>query len=359
MNQKLKSTTDHLLRELAGVDASLADKLGVGIDGYFDPHRHPERLTRGGRRTQEHNHAVNRTLKQISCARRHWMNHWDDQVRHRAKKLVTRALHGESFEKLIEPARKLEGFVQKAGKRRKGSVHHGKACEFDLGRGYAVRSINTVNDLASVGKRFRNCLADNDHGYHDRLRRNELAFYVVEREGVEEAVYTVDEDRGIEECLGPDNDDPSLARDVLWGICQHLGVHGDSLELFVAQGVLGLFTSGLADPDRPDFEDKGFRLWTAGQGKGRLVIASDTEREVDWRPCAWSSRHESWGDDLFCLFYRSRLGAEKFLEVTSLAFDAIPESARHAGRSRRDVHPGGIFGAPGRRRRRGHPRRRR
>ena len=95
-------------------------------------------------------------------------------------KRVVRGGNGSELDDLFQPAGKLWGRRHKEGIKRVDLEQHGARDEHDLGCGFWLKRVTSRGRLKSVGRAYRNCLAKNEYGHHNRLRSRGSAFYVVE-----------------------------------------------------------------------------------------------------------------------------------------------------------------------------------
>lgn len=168
----------HRLGSALGHDAR--QTLERSVDEYYRRNR----LYDGRGRLANSTRTVKGLLKKIIL-----INAWaddealDQNFRWDCKRFVKRVVrggNGSQLDDLFHPASKLWGRRQKEGKKRRDLEQHGSSTKHDIGYGFCLKSVTSRGRLKSVGKIYRNCLAKNEHGHHDRLKSGDSAFYVIE-----------------------------------------------------------------------------------------------------------------------------------------------------------------------------------
>ena len=265
----------------------VAARLQRAVDSYFEE---PSRRDARGRTAAELD-KVGKTLRQLIRAIG-WQDHPDPIVNGEAKALVRTTAHAQDpFEKLMPRASKLEGSVRKSGRRRKAQqpIAGCEPLRMALPQGFSVERLDTVARLASAGRTFGNCAKDNGHGEHDRLRRREADFYLVQRDGATVAMFDVDlASSKIEQFVGRRDEDPELPRSVLVAMLSSLRLNGDEVRGCLHHGVLFIFVSGEADRAKPHFSRRGLRVW---YGRKRIAVCERGARGERWSSFTWE------GDD--------------------------------------------------------------
>lgn len=262
----------------------VAERLQALVDLHF---REPSRRDARGRTAAELAKA-GKTLRQLIRAIG-WQGHPDPIVNGKAKALVRTAAHAQNpFEKLMRRASKLEGSVRKSGRRRKAQqpIAGCEPLREELPDGFSIERLHTVAMLASAGRALGNCVKDNGHGEHDRLRRREADFYLVRQGDTAVAMFDVALRSGeVEELHGPRNGDVELPASVLFAMLSRLRLNGDGLEQCMGHGLLFIFLSGEADEDKPHFSRPGLRVW---RGRKRLAVwEQPAPGDTGWSSFTW------------------------------------------------------------------------
>ena len=285
-----KRSPEQLVKQFGGearLGKRVAERLQAAVDSYFEE---PSRRDARGRTAAELDN-VGRTLRQLIRAIG-WQDHPDPIVNGEAKALVRTAAHAKvPFEELMARASKLQGSVGKCGRRRKAQqpIEGCEPLRMALPHGFSVERLHTVARLASAGRAFGNCAKDNGHGEHDRLRRREADFYLVQRDGATVAMFDVDlASSKIEQFVGRRDEDPELPRSVLVAMLSKLRLNGDEVRGCLHHGVLFIFVSGEADRAKPHFSRRGLSLW---HGCKRIAVCERGVRGERWSSFTWE------GDD--------------------------------------------------------------
>ena len=267
-------------------------KLRRSLDLHFqDPDRHDGR----GRKASELA-TVKTTLRHIRNLDK-WIEreNYDLNVRRKIKKILKRLDHHQSWEQTVIEARKARGLANCAGKTWNDRKEYGPGDVLVLDQEYSVIPLNSVERMRSTGKRGHNCLVDSSH-YFDKLRNWKTKFFEVQKSGIFCACFSVDcESSKVAEIYGSNNDEADLPPNILWQICQVLGIRGDSEELFLTNGVFSMFLDRTADQTAPMFKVAGYQLWWR---KGEVVVKD--ARKEHWSRFEWTLDEwcETWGSKL-------------------------------------------------------------
>ena len=261
----------------------VAERLQALVDQHF---REPSRRDARGRTAAELAKA-GKTLRQLVRSIG-WQCHPDPNIRQKAKALVKTTAHAKvPFEELMASASELNGQVIKCGRRR-AAQQPIAGCEplrVELPEGFSVERLHTRAKLANAGRLLGNCVKDNGHRHHDRLRGREADFYLVWREGTAVATLDVELDGSrIRHILGPRNDEAELPRSVLFAMLSRLRLNGDDVEECRRHGLLHIFLTGEADRAKPQFRRRGLRIW---QGHKRLAVWERQMGGEQWSSLTW------------------------------------------------------------------------
>ncbi len=272
-------------RLLTEIPTPVARKLRLALTYHF---KDPSLRDRRGRRRSSELHRALTTLRHVAGLLR-WVNddRYDLNCRRKFKKFLKHIVHGQPWQVTVDEGRTARGLANRAGRRWNETRVFGPPSEaVPIAENHMVFPLNTIAKLRSAGRRAENCLQTNDHGHHDALRRGEVGYFEIRREGAAEAWMSVDcESRRVVEIWGPRNDEADLPDDVLWQLCRKLRISGDEAELFIRRGVLSMFVDGAADAQDPQSVVAAYRLWSR---RGEVVLQHS--KEGRWSRFVWEGR---------------------------------------------------------------------
>ena len=124
---------------------------------------------------------VNKPLRQLANA-----SSWagdkslDPNFRHGSRTLLTRAERGGNggqWDDVALAASKHTGWRKRLGERRARKELHGECRNWDMGDGWSLRTLNSCQELARVGRDYGNCLSGGRYGHYRRLKEGTSRFF--------------------------------------------------------------------------------------------------------------------------------------------------------------------------------------
>lgn len=255
----------------------------------------PENRDTSGRRVlNKPRERVRRTLKQLARAAAACAD--PSPVGQNAHKLLRGIRTFPEFEALEKKASAFIGTQNSLVRRRNERKKREREPVIPLDSSLALRRIDTVEHLKTIGKKLKLCVAHHRR-YHQDLRDRNLVFWSIQRDGEEIGLLSINpDDNEVEQCNGFDHKPLGLNRAIMLKILRELNVTADDQEAFSSVGALSLFLEHPAkhpeaDPDaEADFQGSSYQAW----GKnGRLAICRDQRHWILFRYC---SKFGEWED---------------------------------------------------------------
>ena len=254
----------------------------------------PENRDASGRRVlNKPRERVRRTLKQLARAAAACAD--PGPVGQNAHKLLRGIRTFPEFEALEKKASTFIGTQNSLVRRRNERKKREGEPVIPLDSSLALRRIDTVEHLKTIGKKLKLCVARHRR-YHWDLRDRSLVFWSIQRDGEEIGLLSINPDNEVDQCNGFDHEPLGLNRAIMLKILRELNVTADDQEAFSSVGALSLFLKHPAkhpeaDPDaEADFQGSSYQAW----GKnGQLAICQDQRHWVLFRYC---SEFGGWED---------------------------------------------------------------
>ena len=211
-----------------------------------------------------------------------------------AHKLLRAIRTFPDFETLEKRASKFIGFQNRVGYRRNERKKREREPVIPLDNSLALRRVDTVDHLTTVGRVLKLCVAQPGHGYYRcGLRDGSIVFWRIQRDGEVTGLLSIDADANeVEDCDGFDHQPLGLGRAVMLEILRKLNVTADNCEAFATVGALTMFLERPAR--RPDtiveFQGNIYQVWG---WRGQVAIR---RRQRLWSHFRWCSRGSGWVD---------------------------------------------------------------
>ena len=208
-----------------------------------------------------------------------------------AHKLLRAIRTSPDFEALENGASAFIGLQNRVARRRNEREKREGEPVIRLDGSLALRRVDTVEHLQTIGKVLKLCVGGRGYGYQSSLRDGSLVFWSIQRDGEAVGLLSIETDANeVEECDGWDHEPLQLSRTVMLKILRKLNATADSCKAFASVGALSLFLERPAQ--RPDavahFQGNVYQAWGGG---GRVVISQDQRR---WSLFRWRSKSSEW-----------------------------------------------------------------
>ena len=258
-----------------------AEKLPVLIAQFES---RPENRDASGRRVlKEPRERVRRTLRHLARAAAASAD--PGPVSQNAHKLLRGIRTFPEFETLEKKASAFIGTQNSLIRRRNERKKREREPVIPLDSSLALRRIDTVEHLKTLGKKLKLCVA-HERGYHQELRERSRVFWSIQRNGEEIGLVSIDpDDNEVDQCDGFDHEPLGLNRAIMLTILRELNVTADRCEAFASVGALSLFLEHPAKHPDADAEFQG-SLYQAWGKNGQLAICQDQRHWSLFRYCS-------------------------------------------------------------------------
>lgn len=227
-----------------------------------------------------------------------------------AHKLLRAIRTSPDFEALENRASAFIGLQNRVARRRNEREKREGEPVIRLGRSLALRRVDTVEHLQTLGKVLKLCVGQRSHGCQSSLRDGSLVFWSILRDGEAVGLLSIETDANeVDECNGWDHEPLQLSRTIMLKILRKLNTTADSCEAFASVGALSLFLERPAQ--RPDavahFQGNAYQAWGWG---GRVVISQDQRH---WSLFRWRPKSNEWVDG----YHNDDLGLGQLVDLVA------------------------------------------
>ena len=213
-----------------------------------------------------------------------------------ARKLLRAIRTSSDFETLEKRASAFIGFQNRVARRRNERERRKREPVIQLGGSLALRRVDTVEHLTTIGRALKLCVAQPGSRYQRYLRNGILVFWSIQRAGKAIGLLSIDADANeVEECDGFDHEPLELSRSAMLEILRKLNATADNCDAFASVGALSLFLERPAQHPNAvvRFQGSCYQAWG---WSGRVAI---NKNQRHWSLFRWRSETSEWVEDCY------------------------------------------------------------